>query len=71
MLITCLHTLPSERAYQGVQLFPSAAATGNEGGVYVHGVVVRVRWMEMRSVYALSSPEFQFTPPQSIREVGN
>lgn len=31
MLITRLHRLPSKRAYQGVQLFPSATVTGNKG----------------------------------------
>ena len=31
MVITRLHRLPSEWAYQGVQLFPSAIATGNGG----------------------------------------
>lgn len=58
MLITGLRTLPSRRPYQGVQLFPSAAATGNEewgcggGG---HPGVVGVRWMDMESVNGLSS----------------
>lgn len=57
MLITGLRTLPSRRPYQGVQLFPSAAATGNEerglGGA--HPGVVGVRWMDMGSVNGLSS----------------
>lgn len=67
MLITRLHTLPSKRAYQGVQLFPSAAATGNEGWGRrgVHLGVVRVRRMDMRSVNGLSTPGFLFTPPQT------
>lgn len=59
MLITGLRTLPSRRPYQGVQLFPSAAATGNEEwGWWVGGVhpgVVGVRWMDMESVNGLSS----------------
>ena len=62
MLITRLHGLPSDRAYQGVQL-PQAPATGNEGWSTFMGGVVRERspGMERRSVYALSSSAFQFT----------
>lgn len=63
MLITGLRTLPSRRPYQGVQLFPSAAATGNEEwrggggqeGWGAHPGVVGVRWMDMKSVNGLSS----------------
>lgn len=45
MLITGLRTLPSRRPYQGVQLFPSAAATGNEEwGWGVWGARTRVWW---------------------------
>lgn len=58
MLITGLRTLPSRRPYQGVQLFPSAAATGNEewGGLGgAHSGVVGVGWMDMESVNGLSS----------------
>ncbi len=62
-MITRLHRLPSERAYQGVQMFPSAPATGNEGWGTFRGV-----WWECslgmgrRSFYGLSSFAFQFTP---------
>lgn len=56
MLITGLRTLPSRRPYQGVQLFPSAAATGNEEWRSLGwGGVVGVRWMDMKSVNGLSS----------------
>ncbi len=72
MLITRLHRLPSERAYQGVQLFSSAPATGNEGWGTFRGV-----WwecgpgMERRSVCVLPSSAFQFTPPWHLSSVGN
>lgn len=44
MLITRLHRLPSERAYQGVQLFPSAPATGNEGWGTLGGCGESAAW---------------------------
>lgn len=55
MLITGLRTLPSRQPYQGVQLFPSAADTGNEEWGGAHPGVVGVRWMDMESVNGLSS----------------
>lgn len=71
MLINRPRRLSSEWAYQGVQLFPAAPATGNKGWGTFRGVWwARSQRLESRSVYALSSSAFQFTPPWCIGVLG-
>lgn len=62
MLITRLHRLPSERAYQGVQLFSSASATGNDGWGCNPG-------MERRCVCGLSFSAFQWFGNEMSRQI--
>lgn len=72
MVITRLHRLPSERAYQGVQWFPSAPATGNNGRSTFEGVWWQCSLgMQRRSVHALSSCVFLSPPRLCIRPAGN